>query len=119
MPVSNSSITKSIHIIPEIRRKKICYFGFKIGIDVFLVEDAKVVIAVKLKKRVANHQRGCIDCYLHQLVVYYFCKLIDDDKNQIVLGDLPTMSRYWEQLQISILFPGNKFSSFFDAKLAC
>ena len=27
------------------------------------------------------------------------------------------MSRYWERLQVSIVFPGNKFSSFFSSQL--
>ena len=36
----------------------------------------------------------CIDCYLHRLVVYHFYKPIDNNKNRIVPGDLPTMSKY-------------------------
>ena len=59
----------------------------------------------------------CIDCYLPRLVVYHFRKPTDDDENRIVTGALPTMSRYREQLQVSIVFPGNEFSSFLDAKV--
>ena len=42
---------------------------------------------------------------------------VDDDKGQIVASALPTMSRYWEQLQAFIAFPGNKFFSFLDAEV--
>ena len=58
----------------------------------------------------------CINCYL-RLVVYHFRKPTDDDGNRIVTGALPTMSRYREQLQVSIVFPGNEFSSFLDTKV--
>ena len=48
----------------------------------------------KVNKNLCN--TGCINCYLHRLVVYHFYKPTDDDKNRIVTGALPTMSRYWE-----------------------
>ena len=51
---------------------------------------------------------GCINHYLYRLVVYHFCKPTDDDESRIVTGALPTMSRYREELQISIVFPGNE-----------
>ena len=44
--------------------------------------------------------------------MYHFRKPTDDDENRIVTGALPTMSRYWEQLQVSIVFLGNKSFSF-------
>ena len=50
--------------------------------------------------------------------MFHFYKSTNDDKSQIISSTLPTMSRYWEQLQISIIFFGNKFSSFHDAKVA-
>ena len=61
---------------------------------------------------------GCINRYLHRLIVYHFCKPTDNDKNRIVTGALPMMSRYREQLQVSIVFPGNKFSSFLGSQLS-
>ena len=49
--------------------------------------------------------------------MFHFCKLTDDVENQIVTGAFPTMSRYWEQLQVSIVFLGNDFLIFLDAKV--
>ena len=49
--------------------------------------------------------------------MFHLRKLTDDDENRIVTGALPTMSRYREQLQVSIVFPGNEFSSFLNAKV--
>ena len=54
---------------------------------------------------------------MQRLVVYHFRKPTDDDENRIVTGALPTMSRYWERLQVSIVFPGNEFSSFLSSQL--
>ena len=59
------------------------------GIDVFLIEDARVVIAVELQRHITGRQRGCITCYLHRLVVYHLCKPIDNDKDQIVARVFP------------------------------
>ena len=58
----------------------------------------------------------CIN-HLHRLVVYHFREPTGNDKNRIVTDALLTMSKYWEQLQVSIIVPGNKFSSFLDAKV--
>ena len=55
---------------------------------------------------------------MQRLVVYHFRKPTDDDENRIVTGALPTMSRYWERLQVSIVFPGNEFSSFLSSQLS-
>ena len=60
---------------------------------------------------------GHINHFLHWLVVYHFCKPTDNDKNRIVTTALSTMSRYRKQLQVSIVFLGNKSSSFLDAKV--
>ena len=67
---------------------------------------------------IGSGKPGCINCYLHRLVVYHFRKPTDDDENRIVTGALPTMSRYWERLQVSIVFPGNEFSSFLSSQLS-
>ena len=75
-----------------------------------------VVSGYKINKDLCNV--GCINCYLHRLVVYHFCKPTDDDENQIVTGALPTMSRYWEELQVPIVFLGNEFSSLLDGKVS-
>ena len=53
-----------------------------------------VMSGYKVNKDLCN--AGCINRYLHRLVVYHFCKPIDDDENRIVIGALLTMSRYWE-----------------------
>ena len=55
--------------------------------------------------------------HLRQLRMYLFRESTNNDENQIVTGALPTMSRYREQLQVSIVFPSNKSSSFLDAKV--
>ena len=60
----------------------------------------------------------CIKWYLHRFIAYHFCKPTDNYMNRIVTGALPTMSRYWKQLQVSIVFPGNKSSSFLDGKVS-
>ena len=52
------------------------------------------------------------------MLVYYFCKPTDNDKNRIVTGALSTMSRYRKQLQVSIIFLGNELSSFLNADIA-
>ena len=72
----------------------------------------------RAQRRVTGRQRGCINRYLRRLVVYHLCKPTDNDKNQIVTGALPTMSRYREQLQVSIVFSGNEFSSFLGSQLS-
>ena len=47
-----------MHVTPVVRRKGICHAESRAGIDVFLVEDAWVVIAVELEKPVAGRLRG-------------------------------------------------------------
>ena len=45
--------------------------------------------------------------------MYHFLKLVNN-KDRIVTGVFPMMSRYWEELQVSIVFSGNKFLSLLD-----
>ena len=58
------------------------------------------------------HKFGYINCYLYRLILYY------SHQDWIVTGDLPTKSRYWEQLQVSMVFPGNRFLSFLSSQLS-
>ena len=53
-----------------------------------------MVSGYKINKDLCN--AGCINRYLHRLVVYHFCKPTDNDENRIVTSALPTMSGYWE-----------------------
>ena len=53
-----------------------------------------VVLGYKVNKDLCNAE--CINCYLHRLIVYHFCKPTNDDENQIVTSAFPMMSRYQE-----------------------
>ena len=52
------------------------------------------MLGYKVNKDFRN--AGCINHYLHQLIVYHFCKSTDDDENRIITGVFPIMSRYRE-----------------------
>ena len=49
--------------------------------------------------------------------MYHLCKPVDDDEDRTVACILASMSRYREQLQVFILFPGNEFLSFLGSQL--
>ena len=86
--------------------------------DVHLVGRRMGGNCSQAQKRVTGRQRGCIDHYLSRLVVDHLCKPTNNDKNRIITGALPTMSRYQEQLQVSIVFSSNEFSSLLGSQLS-
>ena len=47
-----------MHITPVVRQKRICCVGSREGIDVFLVEDTRVAIAVELKSSTRELKPG-------------------------------------------------------------